>query len=63
MVLFRSAAKQIAQRNGYHLTFMCRPRLANVVSRGWHLHQSRGSGASDNNAFMAGAANRSAVRA
>src|ERR1051325_7688086 len=28
MVLFRSAAKQIAQRHGYHLTFMCRPRLA-----------------------------------
>ena len=25
MVLFRSAVKQIAQRHGYHATFMCRP--------------------------------------
>jgi glutamine synthetase len=40
MVLFRSAAKQVAQRNGYHLTFMCRPKLPNVMSSGWHLHQS-----------------------
>jgi glutamine synthetase len=45
MVLFRSAAKQIAQRHGYHLTFMCRPRLANVMSSGWHLHQSSWTGA------------------
>ena len=28
MVLFRSAAKQVAQRNGYHATFMCRPQAA-----------------------------------
>jgi glutamine synthetase len=40
MVLFRSAAKQVAQRNGYHLTFMCRPKVPNVMSSGWHLHQS-----------------------
>ena len=40
MVLFRSATKQIAQRNGYHATFMCRPKLPNVMSSGWHLHQS-----------------------
>jgi len=39
-VLFRSATKQVAQRNGYHATFMCRPRLANIMSSGWHLHQS-----------------------
>ena len=26
MVLFRSAAKQIARRHGYHATFMCRPK-------------------------------------
>ena len=40
MILFRSAAKQILRRHGYHATFMCRPRLPNVMSSGWHLHQS-----------------------
>ena len=40
MILFRSAVKQICRRNGYHATFMCRPRLEHVVSSGWHLHQS-----------------------
>jgi len=42
MVLFRSAVKQIARRHGYHATFMCRPKLPNVMSSGWHLHQSLG---------------------
>jgi glutamine synthetase len=40
MVLLRSAVKQVARRNGYHATFMCRPKLPNVMSSGWHLHQS-----------------------
>ncbi len=40
MVLFRSAVKQICHRHGYHATFMCRPALPNVMSSGWHLHQS-----------------------
>jgi glutamine synthetase len=40
MVLLRSAVKQIARRNGYHATFMCRPALPNAFSSGWHLHQS-----------------------
>ena len=40
MLLLRSAVKQIAHRNGYHATFMCRPKLPNVMSSGWHLHQS-----------------------
>jgi glutamine synthetase len=40
MVLFRSAVKQICRRHGYHATFMCRPRLPNMMSSGWHLHQS-----------------------
>ena len=40
MVLFRSAVKQIARRHGYHATFMCRPKLPNIMSSGWHLHQS-----------------------
>ncbi|MCY1267115.1 Gamma-glutamylanilide synthase [compost metagenome] len=40
MVLFRSAVKQVCKRHGYHATFMCRPKIRNVVSSGWHLHQS-----------------------
>ncbi|MDO9711616.1 glutamine synthetase family protein [Paracraurococcus lichenis] len=40
MVLFRSAVKQVARRHGHHASFMCRPRLPNVMSSGWHLHQS-----------------------
>jgi len=52
MVLFRSAVKQIAHRHGYHATFMCRPKIPNVVSSGWHLHQSIVSRAPGANAFM-----------
>jgi len=51
MVLFRSAAKQILRRHGYHVTFMCRPKLPNVMSSGWHLHQSL-TDRSGANAFM-----------
>ena len=40
MVLFRSATKQALRRAGYHATFMCRPQFPNIVSSGWHLHQS-----------------------
>src|SRR5229473_5036757 len=52
MVLFRSATKQVAQRNGYHATFMCRPKLPNVMSRGWHLHQSLKDRKTGANAFV-----------
>lgn len=52
MVLFRSAVKQICRRHGYHATFMCRPRIPNVMSSGWHLHQSLVSRATGENAFM-----------
>jgi glutamine synthetase len=31
---------------------MCRPRVANVVSSGWHLHQSLRTVADDANAFL-----------
>jgi glutamine synthetase len=51
MVLLRSAVKQIARRHGYHATFMCRPKLPNVMSSGWHLHQSLAKGG--RNAFTA----------
>ena len=50
MLLFRSAVKQIARRHGYHATFMCRPKLPNVMSSGWHLHQSLQKGGA--NAFV-----------
>jgi glutamine synthetase len=40
MILIRSAVKQTCQRNGAVASFMSRPRLPNVVSSGWHLHQS-----------------------
>jgi glutamine synthetase len=52
MVLFRSAVKQICRRNGYHATFMCRPRIPNVMSSGWHLHQSLRRVADGANAFV-----------
>ncbi len=52
MVLFRSAVKQICRRHGYHATFMCRPRIPNVMSSGWHLHQSLRRLADGGNAFM-----------
>jgi glutamine synthetase len=59
MVLFRSAVKQIARRHGYHATFMCRPRLPNVMSSGWHLHQSLAR--DGRNAFVAEAEDLSPV--
>jgi glutamine synthetase len=57
MMLFRSAVKQSCQRRGYHASFMCRPKLPNVMSSGWHLHQSLwerpGREGAGGNAFMA----------
>jgi glutamine synthetase len=52
MILFRSAVKQIARRHGYHATFMCRPRIDNVISSGWHLHQSLRDRKTGANAFV-----------
>ncbi len=52
MLLFRSAAKQILRRHGHLATFMCRPKLPNVMSSGWHLHQSLSKGGK--NAFVSG---------
>ncbi len=52
MILFRSAAKQIARRNGYLASFMCRPALPNVMSSGWHLHQSLIDPKTEENAFV-----------
>ncbi len=52
MVLFRSAVKQIARRHGLLASFMCRPALPNVMSSGWHLHQSLIDRKSRRNAFV-----------
>ena len=52
LILFRSAVKQICRRHGYHASFMCRPNLPNLLSCGWHLHQSLVDRRSGNNAFM-----------
>jgi glutamine synthetase len=54
MVLLRSAVKQICRRHGYHATFMCRPAIPNVLSSGWHLHQSLRDRHSGANAFIPG---------
>jgi len=53
MILLRSAVKQICRRHGFHATFMCRPKLPNVMASGWHLHQSIVARGSGENAFMA----------
>jgi len=52
MLLFRSAAKQALRRHGYHATFMCRPKLPNVMSSGWHLHQSLFALSNKKNSFV-----------
>jgi glutamine synthetase len=52
MILFRNATKQIMRRHGLHATFMCRPALPNVMSSGWHLHQSLRERATGRNAFV-----------
>lgn len=40
MVLFRNGVRQALRRAGYHATFMCRPPFPDIMSSGWHLHQS-----------------------
>jgi glutamine synthetase len=52
MMLFRSAVKQICRRLGYHASFMCRPKVANLLSCGWHLHQSLRDKRTSVNSFM-----------
>jgi glutamine synthetase len=52
MVLFRSAVRQALRRAGYHVTFMCRPPFENIMSSGWHLHQSLVDLQTGRNVFM-----------
>jgi glutamine synthetase len=51
MVLFRNGVRQALRRAGYHATFVCRPPFPNVMSSGWHLHQSLVERATGRNAF------------
>src|SRR3954467_3506164 len=51
MILFRSAAKQVAQLMGCHATFMTRPALPNFFSSGWPLHQSLRDRSTGDNPF------------
>jgi glutamine synthetase len=60
MMLFRSATKQICRRHGHHASFMCRPQLPNVMSSGWHLHQSL-VGVDGSNVFAARGADAAAT--
>jgi glutamine synthetase len=52
MVLFRNAVKMALRRAGYHATFMCRPPFPDIMSSGWHLHQSLGDARTGRNAFL-----------
>lgn len=51
MVLFRNAVKMALRRAGYHASFACRPPFPNIMSSGWHLHQSLVDTRSGRNAF------------
>ena len=52
MVLFRSAIRQAARRQGFLVSFMCRPNFPNVLASGWHLHQSLVDAKSGSNDFV-----------
>ncbi len=60
MALFRNAATQALRRAGYHATFMCRPPSPNIMSSGWHLHQSLVDLKTGGNAFATGSSSSSA---
>jgi len=51
-VLFRTAVKQIARRNGYAATFMCTPAVPGFYASGWHLHTSVTERATGANAMV-----------
>ena len=61
MILFRAAVKQIARRNGYLASFMCRPALPNLISSGWHLHQSLIDKETNDNAFVSDGAEQLSI--
>ena len=52
MMMFRTMVKEVCSRQGLHASFMCRPKLENIASNGWHLHQSLINVADGNNLMM-----------
>lgn len=56
MILFRTAAKQVAQLMGCHTSFMARPALPHFFSSGWHLHQSLADAKTGDNVFTSDSA-------
>lgn len=48
MLLFRTLAKQLAMRLGYHASFMSLPAISGFDPSGWHLNQSVLDGAGHN---------------
>jgi glutamine synthetase len=53
MLLFRTVAKQVLARAGYHASFMSLPGLAGFDPSGWHLHQSLAEHATGRNVLAA----------
>lgn len=53
MLLFRTLAKQICARQGYHASFMTLPAIDGFDASGWHLHQSLFDLRAGRNAFCA----------
>ena len=53
LLLFRSATKHLMQRQGRLASFMAKPALPNILSSGWHLHQSLRDPATKVNSFAA----------
>ena len=51
-MLFRTLVKEICHARGLHASFMPKPRLANTVANGWHIHQSLVSRATGANVFV-----------
>jgi glutamine synthetase len=49
--LFRAAVTQALRRAGYHASFICRPPFDQIMSSGWHLHQSLSNLQTGQNAF------------
>ena len=52
MVMFRTMVKEVCARRGLHATFMCRPKVENGASSGWHLHQSLVDASTGDNLLM-----------
>ncbi|MDJ0685131.1 MAG: glutamine synthetase family protein [Alphaproteobacteria bacterium] len=52
LTLFKSMAKQVCARAGYHASFMCKPPFPHSAASGWHIHQSLIDTASGRNAFV-----------